>query len=333
MSEKRNGTVRALGLCSGGLDSILAGLVLRAQGIEVTWVSFETPFFDAEKSRDASQKYDVPLIVADITEDYILLLKNPPAGFGQHMNPCLDCHTLMFQKAGAILAEKGFDFLFSGEVAGQRPMSQTKSSLRYVEKRSGYDGFILRPLSAQALQETPMEKDGLVDRDRLYGFTGRSRKPQMALAELFGVENYPSPAGGCLLTDGGFSRRLRDLMDHDPLARVADYHFLKVGRHFRLDHAAKLVVGRNREDNQGILALVDPAQDFVFRITDRPGPVAVMPKGCGADAVSTAASICAAYARKTDSPEVTVSLTGAGGRKEIRVSRLPADTFAAQMIG
>lgn len=195
--------VKALGLCSGGLDSMLAGLVLREQGIQVHWVSFETPFFSAAKARRASEMTGIPLTVQPIYPIYMQMLLDPPAGYGRYMNPCMDCHSLMFRLAGEMMRERGFDFLFSGEVLGQRPMSQKKPSLRYVEKHSGFDGLILRPLSAKLLPETIPEKEGLVDRDRLLDITGRSRKRQIDLAQQFGITNYPAPAGGCLLTDIG----------------------------------------------------------------------------------------------------------------------------------
>ena len=175
--------VRALGLCSGGLDSILSALVLRMQRIEVVWVSFETPFFSSDNARQASKNTGIPVMVRNITPDYLKMLKNPPCGYGKYMNPCMDCHVLMFRLAGTIMKEKKFDFLFSGEVLGQRPMSQNKQSLRYVEKQSGFDGYILRPLSAKRLSETIPEKTGQVDRNLLLDISGRSRKAQIQLAK------------------------------------------------------------------------------------------------------------------------------------------------------
>ena len=177
------GKVSALGLCSGGLDSLLSALILRKQGITVEWVSFETPFFSSEKARQASRITGIPIIVKNITTTYLKMLKNPPCGYGKYMNPCIDCHALMFRLAGSIMKEKGFDFLFSGEVLGQRPMSQNAQSLRYVEKQSGFDGYILRPLSAKKLPETIPEKEGLVNRDLLFDISGRSRKSQIKLAK------------------------------------------------------------------------------------------------------------------------------------------------------
>jgi tRNA U34 2-thiouridine synthase MnmA/TrmU len=201
MDDIKKKAVRALGLCSGGLDSILAGLVLRQQGIDVAWVSFETPFFSADKARAAARLTGIPLSVQCITSVYMPMLRNPACGYGKNMNPCMDCHALMFRLAGERMRAEGFDFLFSGEVLGQRPMSQTKNALRYVEKHSGFDGWILRPLSARRLPETFAEREGLVDRERLLDLSGRGRKPQIALAEAFGITAYPAPAGGCLLTD------------------------------------------------------------------------------------------------------------------------------------
>ena len=152
-----------MGLCSGGLDSMLSALVLRKQGIEVEWVTFETPFFSSAKAQRASHTTGIPLTVKKITQVYLEMLENPRCGYGKHMNPCMDCHALMFRLAGKIMEEEGFDFLFSGEVLGQRPLSQNMQSLRYVEKQSGYDGYILRPLNAKRLPETIPEKEGLVN--------------------------------------------------------------------------------------------------------------------------------------------------------------------------
>jgi tRNA U34 2-thiouridine synthase MnmA/TrmU len=217
--EKKNKQVRALGLCSGGLDSMMSGLVLRQQGIEVEWVSFETPFFNAAKARKASEMTGIPLTVKPIYNIYIKMLKHPPAGYGKYMNPCMDCHTLMFKLAGEMMPQGNFDFLFSGEVLGQRPMSQNKQALGYVAKHSGHKGYILRPLSAKNLPETIPEKEGLVDREQLLDIAGRGRKRQMELAKNFGISDYPAPAGGCLLTDKNYSIRLREIFEHQKTCR------------------------------------------------------------------------------------------------------------------
>jgi len=306
MDQPRN--IRALGLCSGGLDSILSALVLRDQGIHVEWITFETPFFTAEKPRLASQQTGILLHVEDITVDYLEMLKHPPAGFGKNMNPCMDCHSLMFNKAGRFMQTHGFDFLFSGEVRGQRPMSQNVSSLRYVEKHSGFDGRILRPLSAKCLPETPMEQQGLIDRERLFGFSGRSRKPQIALAEKFGVKSYPAPAGGCLLTDPGYSRRLKDLIDHgDELTRNALF-LLRHGRHMRLGPKTKIVIGRTQQDNEQILQWYDAETDALLKVKNHPGPTVLMPGGGPDPMIFLAACICAGYSKAPDTAQAQVQV-------------------------
>lgn len=291
--------VKALGLCSGGLDSMLAALVLKDQGIAVTWISFETPFFSAGAARKAAVQTGIPLVVQDITADYMEMMKAPKAGFGKNMNPCMDCHALMFAKAGLYMEKHGYDFLFSGEVMGQRPKSQTKNALRYVEKNSGFDGRVLRPLSAKCLPETQMEREGLVDRERLMDITGRSRKRQMALAEQFEIKEYPSPAGGCLLTDKGFSNRLRDLLEVQKTNDTNQLHLLKYGRHFRLNQTAKLVVGRSRNDNQQIMKYLDRQKEAHLRHADLPGPVALLSGEITPRVIQQAAELTAAYTTKS----------------------------------
>ncbi len=315
MPETGSG-VKAVGLCSGGLDSILAGLVLREQGIDVLWVSFETPFFSAQNARKASRMTGIPLVVVNLTEKYLPMLKNPPAGYGKAMNPCMDCHALMFAEAGRIMERTGADFLFSGEVLGQRPKSQVKSSLRYVEKRSGYDGRILRPLSALKLPETEMEKRGLVDRSRLYGFSGRSRKPQIDLARKFGVSDYPPPAGGCLLTDKGFAKRLADLLARRPDPDIRELEMLKLGRHLEIDKCTRIVVGRNKNENQAIIKLYNVELDTLFTMVDTPGPVGVITGKADQDALLQGAVICASYSKVVYGKPVRVGIVHPGGTKQ-----------------
>lgn len=318
--------VRALGLCSGGLDSMLAALVLRDQGIEVHWVTFETPFFLADKARRAAQATGIPLTVRNITDDYVRMLRDPHCGYGQNMNPCLDCHALMFRKAAEIMKEKGFDFLFSGEVLGQRPMSQTKPSLRYVEKNSGCEGLILRPLSAKRLPATAAENDGRVDRERLLDISGRSRKHQIELAKKFGLTEYPAPAGGCLLTDKGFSSRLKDLFEHQDSCREEELHLLRYGRHFRLNSRSKLIVGRAESDNENLLRYHNPQTDTTLKVNSYPGPIAVLPNGSGKDIMTLAASICAGYSKAPVFTPVDVGIVTPDSRLTIRVlGLLPSD--------
>ena len=325
-------TIRALGLCSGGLDSMLSALVLRKQGIDVEWITFETPFFSADKARRASEITGVPLTVENITAEYLVMLRDPPAGYGKYMNPCMDCHTMMFRQAGKIMAARGFDFLFSGEVLGQRPMSQTRPSLRYVEKHSGLNGYILRPLSAKKLPETVPEQNGLVDRQQLLDIAGRSRKPQIALAKQFGISEYPAPAGGCLLTDKGFSRRLEDLFQHRQDAAENEYHLLKHGRHFRLNPQNKLIVGRTEKDNEKILQLHDRLQDTVLKVKHYAGPIAVLTGNGGEMVITLAASICAGYSRAPNLSSVQVDIRTPDSRRSVKVLGLPPSDVKKFMI-
>jgi tRNA U34 2-thiouridine synthase MnmA/TrmU len=332
MNDPEKKEVRALGLCSGGLDSMLAGLVLRRQGIDVAWVTFETPFFSAAKARAASRITGIPLTVQRITDVYLPMLRSPACGYGKNMNPCMDCHALMFRLAGERMRAVGFDFLFSGEVLGQRPMSQNKTALRYVEKHSGFGGYILRPLSARLLPVTVPEAEGLVDRERLLDLSGRGRKAQMALAETFGLTDYPAPAGGCLLTDPNYSRRLKDLFDHQEAVSEAQLELLKYGRHFRLDDHTKIIVGRTQEENQRILDFYDPAGDILLKLKVYPGPTVLAPQAASSSALQKAAAICAGYSKAPLDRAVDVQMTTSGRRDIIQVVPLTPDTVSRLLI-
>jgi len=310
---------RALGLCSGGLDSRLAALVLQKQGITVEWITFSTPFFSPAKAQQASRLLGIPLRVKNITQTYLKMLKNPHCGFGRQMNPCLDCHALMFREAGKIMKAEKFDFLFSGEVLGQRPMSQTKTSLRYVEKNSGFKGYILRPLSAQKLSETIPEQEGIVDRSQLLDISGRSRKRQIQLAAEFGLKDYPAPAGGCLLTDKNFSNRLKDLFKHQETAEEATLELLKYGRHFRVDRTTKIIVGRTEIDNENIEMHFNPDQNAIIKLADYPSPVVLVSNQHRRDIIILAASICAGYSKAAEYTPVAASVKTSHGLQTIHV--------------
>ena len=311
--------VRGLGLTSGGLDSILSALVLKEQGVEVVWINLETPFFSSNRARSAARMTGIHLTVKNITEVYVEMLKNPKCGYGSNMNPCLDCHALMLETAGSMMKREGFDFLFTGEVLGQRPMSQTKPSLRYVEKRSGFADFVVRPLSAKLLPPTVPEERGLLDRERLLDISGRSRKRQMKLAEAFGITDYPTPAGGCLLTDPGFSKRVKDLLEHHAECQERDFELLKCGRHFRLHNTYKVVVGRTTEDNRRISKLIDPDKDIKLSMMDIPGPTVLIPFGAPEEIVHEAATLCAVYSKAQAGQSVRVSVKGPGWSAVITV--------------
>ncbi len=324
--------VRALGLCSGGLDSMLSGLLLKHQDIEVTWISFETPFFTSEKAENASRICDIPLITQDITGLYLDMMQAPKAGFGKNMNPCMDCHALMFETAGQVMQERGFDFLFSGEVLGQRPKSQTRNALQYVEKNSRFKGFVLRPLSALCLPETPMETNGLVDRSRLLDINGRSRKRQIALAQELGITEYPAPAGGCLLTDPGFSKRLKDLFYIQKTREVRQIHLLKHGRHFRLSDTCKLVIGRSKADNDQLMAWFDPTRDVRLTHAWLPGPTALVTGRFGKPEIEKAAAMTAAYTRTPENEPTDLRVTVNHDHTRITVIPAGSSELASLMI-
>lgn len=296
--------VKAIALLSGGLDSILAVKLVQNQNIDVTGLTCTTPFFNAVKAQVAADQISLPLIIEDITDEHLQMLKSPRYGYGKNMNPCIDCHTLMLKIAGGIMEKTGSEFLITGEVLGQRPMSQTKQSLYVVAKNSGYADFILRPLSAQLLEPVKTEREGKVDRSKLLAISGRGRKDQMRLADEFGITNYPPPAGGCLLTDPIFSVRLRDLMSHLEDRQIRDYELLKYGRHFRTEDFGKIIVGRNKSDNEA-LSKLSMDDDLVCDMVDFPGPYVLVPYG-DESAMAAAAALCVRYSDAPADTEASV---------------------------
>lgn len=257
--------MRALALFSGGLDSILSVKLLLNQGIEVIALHFDIGFggrdFEAKKAylERVSDQIGARLEIIDIKEDFIQnILFSPKYGYGKNMNPCIDCHANMFKVALSLLERYDAKFVISGEVMGQRPMSQRSEALKQVSTLSGNSkDLIVRPLSAKNLEPTFPEKEGWIDREQLLGIYGRGREVQMRLAKEFGIEEYESPAGGCLLTDQNFSQKIRDFRAFDTF-EVEDIEVLKWGRHFRLPEGAKLVVARNQEENEKIKAINNP---------------------------------------------------------------------------
>lgn len=322
---------RALGLLSGGLDSSLAILCLTRQGIAVTAIAFVTPFFGAGKARRVAAQLGVPLLVHDIGETHLAMVKHPEYGYGKNMNPCIDCHAMMFRLAGEIMAREGFDFLFSGEVLGQRPMSQNLSALRAVANHSGHPDRILRPLSARLLAVTPMEEQGLVDREQLLDIQGRSRRRQELLAREWGLVDYPSSGGGCLLTEKHFSDRLRDLFAYQPDCAVSDVELLKIGRQFRISARAKLALGRNQQDNE---ALRESAgrDDLLLRCIGFNGPLGVLSGAPEADDLETAAAVVAGYGKGRREPWVEMLVTGAEEEFTVRVQPCPLETSRAWLL-
>jgi len=303
--------VIGIAVFSGGLDSTLAVKVIGGQDIEVRGVTFETPFFNAGKARAAARRIGLPLTVIDFTLEHLEMLKAPRYGYGKNMNPCIDCHTLMLKRAGLLMEQIGADFIFTGEVLGQRPMSQGKQSLLLVARNSGYQDVVLRPLSARLLPETLPEREGKVDRGSLLALQGRGRKDQIELAKHYGITEYAAPAGGCLLTDPMFSKRLKELFAHQPDFRVRDIELLKYGRHFRLGDAVKAIVGRKHSDNEAIRRLAED-NDTQLHTADFPGPTVLIPYGGDDLACRRAASLCLLYSDAPNDREMVVTCTRNG---------------------
>lgn len=294
-------TCRGLSLMSGGLDSQLAIKLLQRAGAEVEAVCFNSPFFDITEARKAADALGVKLRIVDFTDDIVSLIKSPAHGFGGAMNPCIDCHALMIRRAGELMEELGYDFVSTGEVQGQRPMSQNRQALGVVEKCSGLKGRLVRPLSAKLLEPTIPETEGKLDREMLLDVSGRGRERQIALAAEFGLVDYPSPAGGCKLTEDGFARKLKDLMDHEGLDERPLVELLTCARRFRLPDGTGVILGRDRRDNVALrefklrggcsfpLELVSPV--------NVPGPTALIPKVMSDSDFALAKELVCAYSR------------------------------------
>lgn len=295
---------------SGGLDSQLAVRVLQRAGAEVEAVSFVTPFFDNTKAEAAAKALGVKLHVIDFTNDELALIRNPPHGFGGAMNPCIDCHATMIRRAGELMSSLGYEFVATGEVRGQRPMSQNAQALVTVEKSSGLVGRLIRPLSAKLLEPTIPEIEGKIDREKLLDISGRARDRQIALAAEFGIVDYPSPAGGCKLTEEAFGRKLKDLMEHEGLDDRKLVELLLTGRRFRLPGGTSVVLGRDARENALLKKLpylvLEPAAGTV-------GPTALIPVLKSESDRALAAEIVRAWSRGTSesdrAPYKTYQLT------------------------
>jgi len=308
---------KAVALFSGGLDSSLAILVVMKQGIEVTAVTFLNHFGCNIGDRSScssnpfptAEKFGFKVKLCHLSDKFLEIVKNPKFGHGKNMNPCIDCRILMLKEAKEMMDMIGADFLITGEVLGQRPMSQRRDTFPVIDREAGVEGYVLRPLSAKLLKKTIPEEKGIVNRDLLYDFRGRSRKPQMALAKEFGLTEYASPAGGCLLTDPNYSYRLKDLLANNPDPDFNDIELLRLGRHFRPSHECKIIIGRNKEENLQILSLAD-RDDIRLKVEGFGSPITLIRGKATHETINLAASLCARYsdARYLPVVEVTVFL-------------------------
>jgi tRNA-specific 2-thiouridylase len=334
MAKKAHG----IGLLSGGLDSALAALVVRDAGAEVTCLHFFTGFcVTGHNSRVGRQnrpianhaltvagEMGIPVEMVDISDEYLPMVMKPKHGYGANMNPCIDCRIFMLDRAKRYMEDVGADFVFTGEVIGQRPMSQMRNTLGLTVKRTGLEGKLLRPLSARLLEPTEVEMAGLVDREMLYDFQGRNRKPQLELAKRYGLEGFMQPSGGCcLLTDENYSRKLRDLIDAqngDPLS-MDDVYLLGVGRHFRLGPKLKVIVGRNEVENNFLAYYI--GDRWTAYAAEFKGPLAVVLGEPGKDSFGKIGSLVARYGRGKLEPRVRVEFDKRGVTRTVDVT--PAD--------
>ncbi|MCM1990054.1 tRNA 4-thiouridine(8) synthase ThiI [Oceanirhabdus seepicola] len=297
---------RALAMVSGGLDSILAAKLIQEQGIEVIGICFKSYFFDEKNAERMSKQIDMRLEVVDFSEEHFEMVKKPKHGHGKNMNPCIDCHAMMMTHAGRLLEKFDADFIITGEVLGQRPMSQNKGALSTVLKTSGVGEKILRPLCAKNLPETEMEKSGLVDREKLMDIKGRSRKIQMALAEQWNVKDYPSPAGGCKLTEPGYSNRLKDLVVNKEDISERELELLKYARHYRIDESCKIICTRTAEEAEIVKKLI-ASDDLIFLVRDFNGPLTlIIGENPSEKSIEAAAKITGRYSKGRDKEAIVV---------------------------
>ncbi|MCP5104896.1 MAG: hypothetical protein GY950_16030 [bacterium] len=306
--------IKAIGLLSGGLDSTLAVKVMVDMGIHVTALNFISPFCACthkgcqhEATRIANE-FGIEIKVLSKGNDYLDVVRNPRHGYGKNMNPCIDCRIFMLKKTKQYMKETGASFIFTGEVLGQRPMSQRKSPMMLIEKEAGLEGLILRPLSAGLLKPSIPELKGWVDREKLLGISGRSRKPQFQLADKLGIKDFNCPAGGCRLTDAKFALRLKESFKHGE-SSMRDVKLLKYGRHFRLPGGAKVIVGRNEKENTVISSMAE-GNELMLETMDCGSPITLL-KGSDSKAdgkdLGMAASLCVTYSKcDHESPRVKV---------------------------
>ena len=318
--------VRAIGLISGGLDSVLAARLLMEQGVEVLPLCFVSAFFGAAKAEAAARTLGLTLRTVDFTDPHMDMVKNPLSGHGKNMNPCIDCHAMMLRYAGEIMEKEGYDFLFTGEVLGQRPMSQNYKALNRVANLSMYKGRILRPLSAKLLKITPMEEDGLVNRELLESIQGRSRKPQFELAQRFGFKDYDPPGGGCLLTDPGYSDKLKNLFTSMPEATSFETNLLRMGRVFFPQRGTFAVCGRNYDGNVRISHVARKGDFLLSVVPPLPGATILLTGSVTDEAIDKAASIAVRYSKASEQGTTQVLVTDGEGAEIRRIeASYPSD--------
>jgi len=304
--------MRALALFSGGLDSMLAIKLIADQGIDVIAIHIKTGFGGTKDitqlMRSRAQKAGATMEIVDVREEYIQkILFDPIYGYGKNFNPCIDCHGYMFKVAKGLMEKFDASFLITGEVIGQRPMSQRVDAMKQVSKlaNDSDDKLLIRPLSAKLMEATTPEIEGWIDREKLLDISGRSREVQMQLAQEYGWEDYESPGGGCLLTEAHFSDRIREFVAHDTLT-IEEIELLKYGRHFRLPDGAKLTVGRDKEDNEGLQAIT--SDKYIPVKLPIGGPFSLLSADASDEDKALAAKIAITYTRSSANESYGVSV-------------------------
>lgn len=304
--QPASGPVKAVSLLSGGLDSILATRVVQDQGVDVLALHFITPFFgDDKRGQEAEveaayrEKYGIRLRIVDVAEEYLEVLAAPRYGYGKNFNPCVDCKIFLIRKALEIMQREGARFLITGEVLGQRPMSQRRDAMNAIARQTGARELLVRPLSAKLFPPSAPERHGWVDRGRFFDFSGRNRKPQMELAERLGITEYPTPAGGCRLTDPTLGQRVRRYFETTPEAdrRPDDLRLLLTGRPFRFPGGSLFTLGRNRGENEAVARLYTSGDEFAHT-ADVPGPLGLFRARGAVDERPLAAAVLLRYTPK-----------------------------------
>jgi tRNA U34 2-thiouridine synthase MnmA/TrmU len=335
MSENQSG-LKALCLVSGGLDSALSARLMQEQNIGIIALHFANPFGSCGEREDGSppqrvaESLGVELLDIPFEPDYLDVISHPCHGYGSNVNPCIDCRIYMLRQARKIMDRLGASFVVTGEVVGQRPMSQRLNTMRCIEKASTLEGYLVRPLSAKLLAPTIPEEKGWISREDLLAISGRSRKELMRLAEEKGLSGYASPGGGCLLTDPRFAEKMRDTMSHDKLTQHA-VSLLKVGRHFRLPFGSKLVIGRNEAENESLIRLAEE-QDTLLDTVSSPGPIAILQGGRASEEEELAARMVARYSDGKSSSRVTVSIKSPEGTKTLEVEPMNSQEVGSFII-
>lgn len=324
---------KVVALLSGGLDSQLAVRMMQKQGFEVSAVAIKTPFCDFDcgrgcgfEIRERADDLNVNLKTVYLGDEYIEMLKHPKYGRGAGFNPCIDCRAMMFDAAKKHMKEIGAEFIISGEVLGQRPMSQHMRALKTIEVESELEGKIVRPLSGALLAKTDPEKEGLIKREDLGMIRGRTRRAQLDMAKEFGIENPPNAGGGCLLTDPAFGLRTKDLFEHVETPTTNDIDLLKVGRHHRLDEQTKLVVGRDHDENEMIKALALP-DDVLLEARDHVGPTSILRGNNASKHVEMAASITLRYSDAPKENKGHVNILKNNSKEEILVESAKEEDY------